>query len=102
MKAVTILSFTDERAEGQRGKETDLRSHSKLRINEKCVLNSRVLLSLPQHSTVITGFAEELDRRLQWLGIYLGSRVIIRDTWKWPFSTPHFYVCFSIGCFSLA
>ena len=65
MKAVTISSFIDEGAEGQRGKEADLRSHSKLRVNEKCVLNSKVLLSLPQHSTVIIGVAEELGRRLQ-------------------------------------
>lgn len=64
MKAVAISSFTDEGAEGQRGKETDLRSHSKLRVNEQCVLNSKVLLSLPQHSTVIIGVAGELRRRL--------------------------------------
>ena len=59
VKTVTVSRFTDEGAEGQRGQETDLRSHSKLRVNVKHVLNSRVLLSPPQRSTIIIAVAEQ-------------------------------------------
>lgn len=44
MKAVIISCFTEEGPEGQRSKETDLRSHSKLRVNIKPMFSTPMII----------------------------------------------------------
>lgn len=53
MTAVITSRFTNEGAEGQRGKETNSRLHSKLRVNLKPVFSTPELCSV-----IIAGFAE--------------------------------------------
>lgn len=65
MKAV-ISCFAEEGPEDQRSKGTDLRTHSKLRVNIKLMFSTLTIIIARSEKRFCGG--------LHWLGVYSGSR----------------------------